>query len=192
VIAVVGRLDEGGAVAIARAASARAAAVPTAVPAAAAQLITTVPVGAVGDHRLVELAEAGIGHAAALRSPAADLDPGDLQLALRYLPDVHVIVLAGDDPGLQTTAAEAAAWSNAALIVIRASSDPIDAVTPDAIVLEAPASDPDGAFAGVVAALAIRLDAGDAPSAAWRAVTAELGVDAVSRTSGQTGTARSG
>lgn len=185
-IAVVGRLDGGAAVAIARAASAGAAAIPTAM----AQLIATVPPGAAGDRRLLELAEAGIGHAATLRSPAAGLDAGDLQLALRYLPDVRVIVLAGDEPALEATAAEAAAWSSAALIVVRATSDPVGPVTPEAIVLAAPPSDPDGAFAGVVAALAIRLDSGDAPAAAWRAVTAELGVDAVSRTSGQAAKAR--
>jgi hypothetical protein len=157
-----------------------------------AQLVATVPVGEAGDRRLIELAEAGIGHAAALRSPSAGLDPGDLQLALRYLPDVRVIVMAGDEPELAATAAEAAAWSNAALILIRATRDPLETVVPDAIVLEGPARDPDGAFAGMVAALAVRLDAGDGPAAAWRAVTAELGVDEVSRTGGQIGTARSG
>jgi hypothetical protein len=46
-------------------------------------------------------------------------------------------------------------------------------------VLDPPACDPDGAFAGVVAALAVRLDAGEDPAEAWRATVATLAIGSV-------------
>jgi len=176
VIAIAGRLGEGPAVSIAR----RVASSGT-----ATELIATVPSGPSGDRRLLELAAAGIGHAAARRSDAAALEPADLELALRYLPDVRVVVLAGDAATLGPVASEAAAWSNAALVI--AVGDPATSereatgAGPRSIVLAGPAKDPDGAFAGLVAALAVRLDAGEEPQAAWQQVTARLGVDGVSR-----------
>jgi hypothetical protein len=51
---------------------------------------------------------------------------------------------------------------------------------PQAIVLEPPRNDPDGTFAGLVAALAARLDAGQDPAAAWKATAGALAVDPVS------------
>jgi hypothetical protein len=45
------------------------------------------------------------------------------------------------------------------------------------IVLDPPAHDPDGAFAGVVAALATRLDAGEDAAAAWSSTVAALAID---------------
>jgi len=164
-IAVVGRLDDATTVAIARRA-ARAA--------ATAQLVVTVPPGPDGDRRLAELAAAGVSHAAALRSLAASLETADLDLALRYLPDLRVVVVACDAEDLAPSAAAAADWAGASLIVL---ADRVVAVPETAIVLAAPAADPDEAFAGLVAALAVRLDAGAAAAAAWREVERELGLE---------------
>jgi hypothetical protein len=170
-IAVVGRLDSGPADAIARRAAALGAPV---------ELVAKVAPGGDGDARLATLAAAGVRHAAALRSSAAALEPADLDLALRYLPEVRVIVLAGEAATLGPTAAEAAAWSNAALIVVIADGEAPDVTDDRATVLVAPASDPDAAFAGFVADLAVRLDAGEAPLEAWRTLSALLGLEAVS------------
>jgi hypothetical protein len=49
----------------------------------------------------------------------------------------------------------------------------------DAIVLDSPPSDPEGTFAGFVAALAVRLDAGEPAGTAWSATVAALAVDSV-------------
>ena len=54
----------------------------------------------------------------------------------------------------------------------------IDAA-PQAIVLDPPRVDRDGTFAGLVAALATRLDAGDDPTTAWQSTVSALAVDAV-------------
>ena len=147
---------------------------------------------AAGDKRLLELAASGIGHAAVVRSSADGLEAADLDLALHYLPDVHAIVLVAPDASLIAPAAAASGWSGAGLVVVGgaagadASAGPNAAAgtelggAPQAIVLEPPSSDRDGTFAGLVAALATRLDAGDDPSTAWQATTGALAVDRVS------------
>lgn len=143
------------------------------------EIVGVAPPGPVGDRRLVQLAAAGVGHATVTRSAAAGIEPADLDLALRYLPDVRAIVLVAPPAPLLATAIGASAWSGAALIVV----GPLDADATAAldaaavIVLDSPARDPDGAFAGVVAALAVRLDAGEDPTAAWRSTLATLAVD---------------
>jgi hypothetical protein len=146
--------------------------------------------GLVGDQQLLQLASAGIGHATITRSAATGVEPADLELALRYLPDVRVIALVEPTAPLIAVALAASAWSGAALVLVgplhaeavaildtaaasAASSD--DASTP--MVLEPPASDPDGAFAGVVAALAARLDAGEALGSAWQSTIKALAID---------------
>ena len=97
------------------------------------------------------------------------MDSDDLQLALRYLPDYRVVVVADpiDQPSLDTVAA-AARWAGAALILVVASGMQIASIADDdATVLEAPPTDPDGAFARIVAAYAVALDGGAAPDAAF-------------------------
>src|SRR5512132_3042976 len=84
------------------------------------EVVSVVPDGPAGDQTLARLAEAGIRHAATLRSSAATLDTADLELALRYLPDVRVIVLASDEVALRAAAVRAGTWSGAALITLRA------------------------------------------------------------------------
>jgi hypothetical protein len=136
----------------------------------------------IGDARLVQLAQAGIGHATVVRSGADRLEAADLDLALRYLPDVRAIVLIGPDPSLVAPAVAASGWSGAGLVVVATSSGGATLDTgsaPHAIVLESPAVDRDATFAGLVAALATRLDAGEDAATAWRATTHALAVDPV-------------
>jgi hypothetical protein len=153
---------------------------------------------AAGDAKLVELASVGIGHATVVRSAADGLEAADLDLALRYLPDVRAIVLVAPDASL--IAAAASSWYGAGLVIIAGASenpkspDDLDnpngpeAVSgksraidsaPEAIVLDPPRVDRDGTFAGLVAALATRLDAGDDPTIAWQSTVSALAVDAV-------------
>jgi hypothetical protein len=137
-----------------------------------------------GDTRLLELAAASIGHATVIRSRADAIEPADLDLALRYLPDVRAVVLVAPDATLANPAAAAAGWTGASVVIVgpldQVALDALDASPVRPMVLEPPASDPDDAFPGVVAALAVRLDAGDTPTDAWRATVATLAIDSVS------------
>ena len=145
---------------------------------------------AAGDARLVELASAGIGHATVVRSAANGLEAADVDLALRYLPEVRAIVFVAPDASLIAPAAAASGWSGAGLVIVADGSDgaatvsgeprAIDAA-PQAIVLDPPRVDRDGTFAGLVAALATRLDAGSDPTTAWQSTVNALAVDPVSR-----------
>ena len=150
---------------------------------ASVQVVGVLPEGPVADRLLLELAAEGIGHAAVLREPARDLEAADLDLALRYLPEVRVVVVVEMQSPVVAAAAERTQWSGAALIVLgRAPGDgtALPADLPDGvIVLEAPASDPDATFAGFVGAFAARLDAGATAADAWAATTHELAVDSV-------------
>lgn len=179
-IVVVGRPGEDAVPAVAAAAAARGA---------ACEVVGAVRPDVAGDRVLQRLASAGVGHAAVNRSVAAELEPADLELALRYLPDARVIVLVDQDD-LAEVAASAARWSGAALIRItnresassggRRSDDKAAAgAGENDLVLESPPRDPDGAFAGLVGALAARLEAGEALASAWPATLAAVGADAV-------------
>jgi len=135
---------------------------------------------AAGDARLLELAAAGVGHATVVRSGADSLDAADLDLALHYLPEIRAIVLVGPDASLIAPAAAESSWSGAGLVLVSSKgAAPDTSAVPNAIVLEPPPSDPDGTFAGLVAALAARLDAGQDPAAAWKATASALAVDPV-------------
>ena len=117
----------------------------------------------------------------AIIEPAAPtLDSGDLQLALRYLPDYRVVVVADplDDPALRTVVA-AAGWAGAQLIVLVAAASKASSIPDEATVLEAPALDPEGAFAAVVGAYAAALDRGAPPAEAFASASAGSGWSAV-------------
>lgn len=170
-ILVAGAPDAGAVVEIARRAAATGA---------RTEVVGVVPGGATGDRQLLDLATAGAGHATMIRSGADGIEPADLDLALRYLPDLRVIVLLRPMAPLLGTAVAGSSWSGAALIVV----GPLDADAtallggaPDAIAIDPPSRDPDGAFAGVVASLASRLDAGEEPRAAWKATVESLSLD---------------
>lgn len=152
-----------------------------------------VPATHAGDATLLELAAASIGHATVIRSAARGIEPADLDLALRYLPEVRAVVLVEPDAALLPVARSAASWSGASLVVVAppgatpgatpvasAGAAPTEEPGPASIVLEPPERDPEGTFAGFVAALAVRLDAGEEPAAAWRSTIDALAVDPVS------------
>jgi len=174
------------------------------------QLVGKVGEGAAGDAVLLSLVRSHVGHVAVLRDASAAarvtrsapdgervlgdeepptagasgersrLDSGDLELALRYLPDYRVIVVTDslEETALGTVVA-AARWSGAQLIiVVSAGSNPVG-VPEDATVLESPDVDPDGAFGAVVGAYAAALDRGAAPAEAFASASAGSGWSAV-------------
>ncbi|HEU0237073.1 MAG TPA: hypothetical protein VFR14_11600, partial [Candidatus Limnocylindrales bacterium] len=107
--------------------------------------------------------------------PAAwpTLEPADVELALRYLTDYRVIVVAESGrPDMVDVAAQAAGYGEAALIVLtaRGGDGP-----PGATVIEQPDADPDGAFATLVGTLAADLDAGALPDDGITGEAARLG-----------------
>lgn len=103
-------------------------------------------------------------------APPAGLsvDAADLELALRYVPDYRVLVIAAhlDSEPLATVVA-AAAWSGAQLIALLAEGEETAALPDATTVLERPDRDPDGVFAEMVAAYAVALDQGGEPAAAF-------------------------
>ncbi|MFH1474406.1 MAG: hypothetical protein ABIG85_00945 [Chloroflexota bacterium] len=109
--------------------------------------------------------------------PAAPtLEPADLALGLQYLRDYRVVIAV--EPladGGAAVIAEAASFADAGLVVIAAAGLPAPAAYAAATLIEAPAEDPDGAFAGLVGRYAAALDRGTAPAEAFRAATAEGG-----------------
>jgi hypothetical protein len=99
------------------------------------------------------------------------LDAADLELALSYLPEYAVIVVAESlSSGALRVAADAAGWSEAALVVVGAAAD-LAGLPDNATVFAPPDGDPDGAFAAMVGAYAAGLDRGDDPRAAFAAAT---------------------
>jgi ribokinase len=98
------------------------------------------------------------------------VDADDLELALRYVPDYRVLVVAGDlDPAALDAVVAAVAWSGAHLVVLQPDGSPTAALPDSATVLLRPATDPDGAFAAMVADYAVALDQGDEPRSAFAA-----------------------
>jgi hypothetical protein len=183
--AVAGADAAGLAVAIARAAVAGGAAV---------QLVGKVGDDPEGDAIVLDLARSAIGHPAMLRDPArrtpiggrtdADrgpaptLEPADLELALRYVPDFGVLILAAPSlPKLTPVAIDAAGFAGAQLIVLTGTRSEQLPVPESATLVAAPVRGGEGAFAALVGAYAVALDAGVESAAAWRAASDRLGMD---------------
>ncbi len=104
------------------------------------------------------------------------MDAADLELALRYLPDYRVVVLAADlDPAALGTVVAAAAWAGAHLVALVATGSDGSALPPDATVLERPTSDPDADFARLVATFAAALDRGVKPATAFSEASGNAG-----------------
>lgn len=104
------------------------------------------------------------------RRASAALDAADIDLALRYLSDYAVLVLADQaEPDVVKVVADAASWVGARLIVILQSGQAMPEGLPsDVIVFEAPDADPDGVFASFVGSFAAALDDGGDPADAFR------------------------
>ena len=100
----------------------------------------------------------------------ATLEAADVHLALRYLTEFAVLVLA--DPAVADVvrvATAAARWSDSRLIIVVPAGEAVpEGLPPDAIVFEAPDEDPDGVFASMVGAFAAGLDDGGDPAEAFR------------------------
>jgi hypothetical protein len=108
------------------------------------------------------------------------LEPADIELALRYLPDYRVLVIAEPLPDASLKVALAAAgWNGAALVVIVQAGSTQPAAGDDATIIEAPADDPDDAFAGIVGAYAAAIDRGEEPAEAFATASSSLGASAV-------------
>ncbi len=99
------------------------------------------------------------------------LDVGDVDLGLRYLMQIDVLILAdASQPEIVKVVVDAARWGEATLLlVVGPGSTVSDDLPPDAIVFEAPATDPDGVFAEFLGSFAAALDDGAEPGAAFRA-----------------------
>lgn len=99
--------------------------------------------------------------------PGPTLEPADIELALQYLPDYRVLVVAEPlAPAALDVVLAASRWSGAALVIVLPhGADPVD--IPDATILEAPDGDPDDAFASVVGGYAAALDRGEEPAEAF-------------------------
>jgi hypothetical protein len=105
------------------------------------------------------------------------LEAADVDLGLRYLTEFAVVVLAEPvGPEIVAIVADAARWGEARMIlVVGAGMSAPDGLPADAIVLEAPEADPDGAFATLVGTFAAALDVGTEPHEAFRASIASDG-----------------
>jgi hypothetical protein len=111
--------------------------------------------------------------------PGLALEPADLALGLRYLRDYRVVVAV--EPladGCAAVVADAASFLDARLVVLAAADAPLPDAYAAATVLEAPAEDPDGAFAALVGQFAASLDQGRDPGDALRAAVAAGGWEA--------------
>ena len=105
------------------------------------------------------------------------LEAADVELGLRYLTDFAVVVLAeGAEPETISVVAHAASWGGARMILVVGAGQALPTGLPDdVVVFEAPATDPDGAFADLVGAFAASLDEGTEPGAAFRSSIASDG-----------------
>jgi sugar/nucleoside kinase (ribokinase family) len=133
----------------------------------------TRPTGLVPEPEPEDAGPGSAGEAAieTLAPPAAPpLDAGDVDMGLRYLTSFGVVVLAdAANREVVRVVADAASWNAARLVVVvDPQTEPSDALPPDAIVFEAPADDPDGAFAALVGRFAAALDDGTEPADAFR------------------------
>jgi ribokinase len=104
------------------------------------------------------------------------LEPADISLGLRYIREFRVLVATGplDEPSVAVVA-DAAAFVDAALVLVTPPGRAATGLPGSAIVLEAPVADPDGAFAALVGRLAAALDRGVDAVDAFRIATAEGG-----------------
>jgi hypothetical protein len=107
--------------------------------------------------------------------PGPALESADIELALQYLPDYRVLVVAVPlAPAAHDVVLAASRWSGAALVIVLPhGADPVD--IPGATVLEAPAGDPDDAFASVVGGYAAALDRGEEPAEAFASASTASG-----------------
>ena len=156
------------------------------------ELVARVPDDDRGDALLLALSRAGVGHAAVLRdaakrSPADDdgqdtfeLESADIELALRYLTDFRVVVLAKALHGSAgKVLAEAVAFAEAHLVAALPADVDTSLLPASATVLEAPEDDGEGYFGALVGTYAAALDRGLSPEQSFRDAVATSGWEPV-------------
>ena len=124
-----------------------------------------------------EALDSEAGPTAPGQASALALDAADVDLALRYLTEFRVVVIADElDAAAVRVAADATGWSNGTLITVvgEGRSEPVG-LPSDAIVLGSPADDAEGAFDRLVGDLAAAIDAGGDPQAAFRELIGSAG-----------------
>jgi hypothetical protein len=106
-----------------------------------------------------------------------ELEAADVELGLRYLTDFAVVVLVPPTtPEVIGVVTDAVRWAAATLVLVLQPGEAAPADhPPDAIVIEAPETDPDGAFAILVGRLAAALDGGVPAADAFREVVEGAG-----------------
>jgi hypothetical protein len=131
------------------------------------------PTGAVD----TEDATTGSGGPSEPATAGASLEAADIDLALRYLTEFAVLVLADSAASdVVRVVGAAAGWAGSKLIVVVPTGDPVpEGLPPDAIAFEAPGVDPDGAFAAMVGSFAAALDVGGDPAEAFRSTVDSAG-----------------
>lgn len=158
------------------------------------ELVGSVGDDADGDAVVVELGQAGIGHAAVLRDPAGNtpragegeadganrrlprLDATDIDLGLSYLSECHVLVVADDlDRDALKVVADAATYHGASLIVVASDVNGGHDELPDSAIVLGPLTEDGGAFVDLVGHYAAALDSGRVPADAWRDAIDESG-----------------
>jgi sugar/nucleoside kinase (ribokinase family) len=101
------------------------------------------------------------------------LDAADVELALRYLPDQRVIVVAEPQTdAVVAVVADAADYAGAHLVVVASASSQRPA---RALVIEAPMDDRDGLFGSLLGELAVLLESGASPDEALRGLADRAG-----------------
>jgi hypothetical protein len=103
------------------------------------------------------------------------LEAEDVDLALRYLPDLRTIVVADTVSSAVIGVVTAARGYLGAQLVVAASS--ANAAPAADLVLAPPETDDDGAFAGVLGELAAALERGENAEAAFGGVAKRLGIE---------------
>jgi sugar/nucleoside kinase (ribokinase family) len=107
------------------------------------------------------------------------LEAADVDLALKFLPQAGVVVLAGPLPEAAVAAAvEGAAFAGSRLVVLVSRGAVPSALPAEATVLETPPDD-DGSFGRMVGTFAGALDAGVVPAAAFSEATSSAGWEPV-------------
>ena len=112
--------------------------------------------------------------AAAPAGPA--LDAEDLELALRYLPDHRVVVVAERlGPDALASVANDCSYVGAQLILVLGTGATAAGLPPEATILEAPDDDPEGVFGRTVGLFAAAIDQGRPASEALVEATSGSG-----------------
>lgn len=113
--------------------------------------------------------------------PVPTIDGGDLDLALRYLPDHRVVVVAeGLEPDALAVVAADCSYVGAVLVVIVEPGAESPGLPQDATAFEAPAADPDGLFGRTIGRFAAALDKGTPGPEALAQATAGAGWQSIS------------